>query len=129
MVEWSIAAVLKTVEARASGGSNPSLCAKKNTRMFSFSYFYYSEYREGFEGGSRFAGAKTLCLTLDLTTISPTAKATIDNCRAGRAAKSVNPSLSAPKNTRMFSFSYFLLFPLSPPVQCRKTAKISYKTF
>ncbi len=28
MVEWSIAAVLKTVEARASGGSNPSLCAK-----------------------------------------------------------------------------------------------------
>ena len=28
MVEWSIAAVLKTVEARVSGGSNPSLCAK-----------------------------------------------------------------------------------------------------
>ena len=27
MVEWSIAAVLKTVEVRASGGSNPSLCA------------------------------------------------------------------------------------------------------
>ena len=30
MVEWSIAAVLKTVEVRASGGSNPSLCATKN---------------------------------------------------------------------------------------------------
>ncbi len=29
MVEWSIAAVLKTVEVRASGGSNPSLRAKK----------------------------------------------------------------------------------------------------
>ena len=28
MVEWSIAAVLKTVETRVSGGSNPSLCAK-----------------------------------------------------------------------------------------------------
>ena len=27
MAEWSIAAVLKTVEARASGGSNPSLSA------------------------------------------------------------------------------------------------------
>ena len=28
MAEWSIAAVLKTVEVRASGGSNPSLSAK-----------------------------------------------------------------------------------------------------
>lgn len=27
MAEWSIAAVLKTVEVRASGGSNPSLPA------------------------------------------------------------------------------------------------------
>ena len=27
MAEWSIAAVLKTVEVRASGGSNPSLSA------------------------------------------------------------------------------------------------------
>ena len=28
MVEWSITAVLKTVELRGSGGSNPSLSAK-----------------------------------------------------------------------------------------------------
>ncbi len=28
MAEWSIAAVLKTVEPRGSGGSNPSLSAK-----------------------------------------------------------------------------------------------------
>ncbi len=28
MAEWSIAAVLKTVEVRASGGSNPSLSAQ-----------------------------------------------------------------------------------------------------
>ena len=28
MVEWSIAAVLKTVECKSSGGSNPSLRAK-----------------------------------------------------------------------------------------------------
>ena len=29
MAEWSIAAVLKTVELRGSGGSNPSLSATK----------------------------------------------------------------------------------------------------
>ena len=29
MAEWSIAAVLKTVELRGSGGSNPSLSAKE----------------------------------------------------------------------------------------------------
>ncbi len=28
MAEWSIAAVLKTVEPRGSGGSNPSLSAE-----------------------------------------------------------------------------------------------------
>ena len=30
MAEWSIAAVLKTVEVRASGGSNPSLSAERS---------------------------------------------------------------------------------------------------
>ena len=30
MAEWSIAAVLKTVELRGSGGSNPSLSAKED---------------------------------------------------------------------------------------------------
>ena len=29
MAEWSIAAVLKTVELRGSGGSNPSLSAER----------------------------------------------------------------------------------------------------
>ena len=29
LAEWSIAAVLKTVEARVSGGSNPSLSASE----------------------------------------------------------------------------------------------------
>ncbi len=33
MAEWSIAAVLKTVEVRASGGSNPSLSAKATTNQ------------------------------------------------------------------------------------------------
>ncbi len=30
MAEWSIAAVLKTVDVKASGGSNPSLSAKSS---------------------------------------------------------------------------------------------------
>ena len=36
MAEWSIAAVLKTVELRGSGGSNPSLSAKKNLQGIKF---------------------------------------------------------------------------------------------
>ena len=38
MAEWSIAAVLKTVEGHTSGGSNPSLSAKlaENQRVFFF---------------------------------------------------------------------------------------------
>ncbi len=40
MAEWSIAAVLKTVEVRASGGSNPSLPATQlrfHTLFYPFS--------------------------------------------------------------------------------------------
>ena len=33
MAEWSIAAVLKTVELRGSGGSNPSLSAKEQKNI------------------------------------------------------------------------------------------------
>ena len=32
MAEWSIAAVLKTVDLNGSGGSNPSLSANKNKK-------------------------------------------------------------------------------------------------
>ena len=35
MAEWSIAAVLKTVELRGSGGSNPSLSAKERSKKMS----------------------------------------------------------------------------------------------
>ena len=38
MAEWSIAAVLKTVEGHTSGGSNPSLSAKAAIRLLF--YFY-----------------------------------------------------------------------------------------
>ncbi len=40
MAEWSIAAVLKTVELRGSGGSNPSLSADNQGVTKSNSFFY-----------------------------------------------------------------------------------------
>jgi hypothetical protein len=39
MAEWSIAAVLKTVEVQASGGSNPSLSANRETRRKAVFFF------------------------------------------------------------------------------------------
>ena len=39
MAEWSIAAVLKTVEGNTSGGSNPSLSATKATQKVAFFIF------------------------------------------------------------------------------------------
>ena len=52
MAEWSIAAVLKTVEVRASGGSNPSLSAInpenqgviKNTHGITHTYSVFRAY-------------------------------------------------------------------------------------
>ena len=46
MAEWSIAAVLKTVEVRASGGSNPSLSARtpkvlRNNTLGVFLFLFY----------------------------------------------------------------------------------------
>ncbi len=40
MVEWSITAVLKTVEMKVSGGSNPSLCAKNMGMSFFIPIFF-----------------------------------------------------------------------------------------
>ena len=42
MAEWSIAAVLKTVVLRGTGGSNPSLSAKKNCKSKTYSSFFYN---------------------------------------------------------------------------------------
>jgi hypothetical protein len=39
LAEWSIAAVLKTVEPRGSGGSNPSLSAEKVLYLQDLFYF------------------------------------------------------------------------------------------
>ena len=41
MAEWSIAAVLKTVDLRGSGGSNPSLSAEMNRKMKIFRFFCF----------------------------------------------------------------------------------------
>ena len=49
MAEWSIAAVLKTVEGHTSGGSNPSLSAKYFTKRLSIAdtqAFSFSPYRQ-----------------------------------------------------------------------------------
>ena len=53
MAEWSIAAVLKTVVLRGTGGSNPSLSAKKQiegSNLFEFFYLFF------LLGGSRQRG-------------------------------------------------------------------------
>ena len=43
MAEWSIAAVLKTVELRGSGGSNPSLSAKERKKHhIAWCFFYFA---------------------------------------------------------------------------------------
>ena len=51
MAEWSIAAVLKTVELRGSGGSNPSLSATKgvNLAVMRFTPFFLSPKVKGRE--------------------------------------------------------------------------------
>ncbi|GEM_PF-2337575 len=43
MAEWSIAAVLKTVELRGSGGSNPSLSAELRMRRLNVSVVFFCE--------------------------------------------------------------------------------------
>ncbi|MDI3521646.1 MAG: hypothetical protein PWR04_1634 [Anaerophaga sp.] len=40
VAEWSNAAVLKTVDLHGSGGSNPSLSAKKKPSFFKGGFFY-----------------------------------------------------------------------------------------
>ena len=48
MAEWSIAAVLKTVDCNRSGGSNPSFSAKKS-RNVSFGFFYSYDVESRYE--------------------------------------------------------------------------------
>ena len=55
MAEWSIAAVLKTVVLRGTGGSNPSLSARKKQIKYSklfegFYLLFYCKEARGSEG-------------------------------------------------------------------------------
>ena len=69
----------------------PSSAPKKIEISFWVSQFFSIRTQtKGFEGGSRFAGAKRFALQ-DRIKKSLLAKAAIDNCRAGRAAKGANP--------------------------------------
>ena len=45
MAEWSIAAVLKTVEGHTSGGSNPSLSADKSCKSMIYRTFLFCTFR------------------------------------------------------------------------------------
>ena len=94
MVEWSIAAVLKTVETRVSGGSNPSLCAKKREWGFPFPFFCIPNFERDSRVGAVLREQNALPnggrITKNLT-----AKADVDNVGAGRAAKGENPLLCA----------------------------------
>ena len=51
LAEWSIAAVLKTVEVRASGGSNPSLSAPKQLVAQQQAAFFIASSENLFSGG------------------------------------------------------------------------------
>ncbi|MBO5780426.1 MAG: hypothetical protein J6R27_04925, partial [Muribaculaceae bacterium] len=59
--EWSIAAVLKTVEGNTSGGSNPSLSAKK-LEIERFRVFLYIGERGHLK--SLIATKKLLCVNM-----------------------------------------------------------------
>ena len=95
MAEWSIAAVLKTVEVRASGGSNPSLRAKKQgMRFFHSLFFCLPKIERDSRVGAVLREQNALPYESRIT-YNLTAKAAIDNCRAGRAAKGAKLSLCA----------------------------------
>ena len=78
-------------------GSSPASSSKKIAYPFRIGYFFIiMQNLDGREGGSYFAGAKYFAFRA-LVRLYPTAKAAIDNCRAGRAAKSASPASSSKK--------------------------------
>ena len=97
MVEWSITAVLKTVEMRVSGGSKPSLRAKNTGRITPSRIFFDSENREGFEGGAVLREQSALPCEGWITACMK-AKDDVDNVGAGRAAKGAIPTSSTTNN-------------------------------
>ena len=77
-----------------------------------FPFYTVPNFEEGFEGWSRFAGAKRFANASCFTKIL-TAKDAVDNGGAGRAAKGENPSLCAiEKGNDFLSFPFFVKTPL-----------------
>ena len=66
---------------------------QKEERLLSFLFLLYTEKRKGFLGGRRFARVKRFAARKRNFRKRKNAKATIDNCRTGRAAKKANPFL------------------------------------
>ncbi len=66
MAEWSIAAVLKTVELRGSGGSNPSLSATWNMEIVRKSLGFKTSWRFLFSTRSQRANQGSLLSILAL---------------------------------------------------------------
>ena len=101
MAEWSIAAVLKTVELRGSGGSNPSLSAKKKRRNQKWLLLFFFGEDKGpsqpTDGGSYLGKPRTIreinFASESLSSRMPVAEA--GRSRWASAARSVpsNPSL------------------------------------
>ena len=84
MAEWSNAAVLKTVDLRGSGGSNPSLSAKKNRTPEKGVLFLFEKDRAFSAPGWEFLSHYVRYVG------KPTKEATCET--------RTNPSLSAKKN-------------------------------
>ena len=74
-------------------GSNPVASTKNPYCLRGSMDFLIIRHATGFEGGSH-ERERVLCLLMKVLRIDWTAKATIDNCRAGRAAKGANPVAS-----------------------------------
>ncbi len=76
MAEWSIAAVLKTVDLHGSGGSNPSLSAAKKYKRqlirlpFLFSYLTTAKFTDSFTNAP--AGNPLTCWQLTIFIILDT---------------------------------------------------------
>ena len=79
---------MKTVWVKAHGGSNPSSCATQERDVLVAHPFLvlYTEFEEGFEGGSRFAGAKRFALC-GWVMVKLMAKDDVDNVGAGRVTR------------------------------------------
>ena len=84
----------------------PSSAPKKSTRR-GVLFWYDNRNMKGFDGGA--ANESERCASEVVKERSRKAQATINNCRAGRAAKGANPSLCAIGKT-LSKGAFFIVF-------------------